>query len=301
MESDTTFKCQVPNFTEAVFVLETSRGSCALTDEVLQTTEEIAGKVILTDVKNYQADRIWFRDGALLVTNGNKVFFQAVEIKVEGTAKILSFEPRSNRPSAENGRSAASIIFSAERITGTPLRIENFGEDGTQGSEGAKGPKGGPGRQGTQRDFDVTGCHGGSNGTQGGVGGQGGIGGRGGDGGLGGSVFYSIRFGIGDGPLRKLDILTTRRVATYKIDPRLALTQVDCMGPCGGRPGKGGDGGAGGDGGDGGLGAPGTSNCGGTDAGLPGPTGLVGPVGPEGAIGIPANIEDVTTPAKTQP
>jgi len=296
-ESDTTFTCDVPKFSQAVFVLETSRGSCTLSDEVLQTTEEISGRVVLTDLKNYQADRIIFRDGALIVTNGNKLSFDAVEIKVEGTVKIVSFEPRVNRPLDENGRSAAPVIISAERMIGTPLRIEDFGEDGTQGSPGSKGPKGPNGRQGTQREWDITGCHGGSNGTPGGIGIQGGIGARGASGGTGGSIFYAVRFGIGQGPLSKLDILTTREVATFRVRPMAPLVTVDCKGPCGGLPGKGGDGGAGGDGGEGGQGAPGTDRCGGTDAGPHGPPGPAGPVGPEGSAGAPGVILDMTSHA----
>ena len=293
-ESDTTFTCDVPNFSQAVFVLETSRGACTLSDEALQTTEEISGKVVLDDLKNYQADRIIFRDHALIVTNGNKLSFRATEIKVEGTAKIVSFEPRANRPLAGSGRSAGAVIIVAERIIGTPLRIENFGENGTQGSAGSKGPKGGNGIQGTQRDWDLSGCHGGSNGTPGGMGVQGGTGGRGWNGGTGGSVFYSVRFGIGQVPLSKLDILTTREVANFQDRPLRPLTAVDCGGPCGGLPGAGGDGGPGGDGGEGGLGAPGTDRCGGTDAGPHGPGGPAGPTGPEGGAGAPGVIQDVT-------
>src|SRR5581483_10285695 len=148
-ETDTTFVCTVPQFTKSVFVLETSRGNCTESDETLQTSYEVpGGKTILSDVTNMSADRIIFRDGSVVVTNGYRLFLNAVEIKVEGTSKIISFEPRTNRPPGDSGRSAGPIVFKAERIAGNPLYIDVFGEDGQQGAVGDKGPKGSQGGQG---------------------------------------------------------------------------------------------------------------------------------------------------------
>jgi len=261
-EAGVALKCDVPINKEGVLILQTTRGTCAPTASGRVSLETVSGTVSLTAPKNYKAQKIVFSADAILVTNGQRLTFEASEIELQGAPKIVSYESGTG-----TGRSAAPILLKADRLTGTSLEIDNAGENGDRGANGAAGQAGPAGHQGYQRDWDITGCHGGSNGTNGGQGGTGGDGAPGQAGGNGGTVIYDVGSGLQSGAIPRLVIKTE-----------------------GGKGGPGGLAGPGGPGGAGGQGAPGTSHCGGTDAGLPGPQGAPGRPGPAGADGVSGQI-----------
>jgi hypothetical protein len=263
-EAGVALNCSIPVNTEAVFILQTNRGTCAPTASGRSSIETISGKQSLSGPKNYKAEKIVFSDGALLITNGYKLTFDAAEIELQGAPKIISFEPGTGA-----GRSAGPILIKADRLTGTSMQIVNSGEAGAAGAAGAQGTPGAPGRQGTQRDFDITGAHGGSNGTAGGPGTAGGDGSPGQAGGNGGAVIYDIGSGLRSGAIQRLDVVAD-----------------------GGKGGAGGAPGAGGAGGQGGAGAPGHGPAGGTDPGPDGPGGASGRVGQSGPDGANGQILD---------
>jgi hypothetical protein len=279
-EGVTTFRCSPTADREAVFILETDGGSCTPTGAVLKDKELLSGRINLDSERHIKAEVITIAANTIIVTNGYKLTLEATEIEFQGAPKIISFEARPDRGAGENGRNAGPIILKATRVTGTSLIINNGGEDGVKGATGANGGKGPDGHQGTQRDCDITGAHGGSNGTNGGTGAQGGDGGTGGRGGNGGTVIYSILEGVVSGPIKRIDVVTTRGGSSG--------IPVNCGGTCGGVGAPGGDPGSGGPGGAGGAGAPGRATCGGTDAGSPGgqgPSGRSGIAGGDGGIG----------------
>jgi hypothetical protein len=263
-EAGVALKCDVPVNKEAVLILQTTRGTCAPTASGRVSLETISGKVSLTSPKNYKAQKIVFSSDAILVTNGQRLTLESSEIELQGAPKIISYESGTG-----TGRSAATILIKADRITGTSLQIENTGENGAKGADGVGGSPGPGGQQGYQQTWDITGCHGGSPGRPGGLGGTGGDGAQGQAGGNGGTVIYDVGSGLQSGAIRRLVIGTD-----------------------GGQGGPGGAAGAGGPGGPGGQGAPGTATCGGTNAGSPGPQGAPGRPGPTGAGGVSGQIVD---------
>jgi hypothetical protein len=263
-EAGVAVKCDVPVNQEGVIILQTTRGTCAPTASGRTSLETVSGKQTLTAAKNYKAQKVVFSSDAVLVTNGNRLTFEASEIELQGAPKIISYEQGTG-----SGRSAGPILIKADRLTGTSLDVENTGENGAIGSGGAAGSPGGKGQQGYQRDWDITGCHGGSNGRPGGQGGSGADGAPGQAGGNGGTVIYDVASGLKSGAIPRLVIKTD-----------------------GGKGGSGGAGGPGGPGGPGGDGAPGTAKCGGTDAGPAGPQGTPGRAGPTGADGAAGQIVD---------
>jgi hypothetical protein len=263
-EAGIALKCDVPINEEGVLILQTTRGTCAPTASGRVSLETISGKEILAAPKNYKAQKIVFNSDAILVTNGQRLTFEASEIELQGAPKIMSYEPGTG-----TGRSATSILIKTDRVTGTSLQIENTGENGGKGTDGAGGSSGPGGHQGYQRQWDFTGCHGGSNGTAGGQGGAGGDGAQGQRGGNGGTVIYDVGSGLQAGAISRLVIKTD-----------------------GGKGGPGGAAGPGGPGGPGGQGAPGTAQCGGTDAGPGGPQGAQGRPGAAGADGANGQIVD---------
>jgi len=263
-EAGVALKCDVPVNQQGVFILQTTRGTCAPTASGRVSLETISGKETLTVPKNYKAQKIVFTSDAIIVTGGQRLTFEASEIELQGAPKIVSYEEGTG-----TGRSAAPILIKADQLTGTSLQIYNGGENGAKGADGALGPTGPGGHQGYQRQWDITGCHGGSNGTPGGQGGTGGDGAQGQAGGNGGTVIYDIGAGLQSGAI-----------------PRLVITANGGKGGAGGSPG------AGGQGGPGGQGAPGTGQCGGTDAGPGGPPGGSGRPGPPGADGANGQVVD---------
>jgi hypothetical protein len=262
-EAGVALKCDIPVNQEGVFILQTTRGTCAPSAYGRTSLETISGEQTLTGPKNYKAEKIVFSSDAILITNGQRLTFEASEIEIQGAPKILSYEPGTG-----TGRSAGPIQIKADRITGTSIQIQNTGENGSKGADGAAGAPGPPGHQGYQRDWDITGCHGGSNGTPGGQGGTGGDGAQGQAGGNGGTVIYDIGSGIQDGAIQRLVVVTD-----------------------GGKGGAGGAAGPGGPGGPGGQGAPG-SRCGGTDPGPNGGVGASGRGGLPGPDGVGGQIID---------
>jgi hypothetical protein len=282
-EAVSTFRCTPTTERDAVFILETDGGSCTPAGSALKAKESLTGRISLVAERHIKADTIMIAPDTVIVTNGFKLTLEATEIHLDGSPRIVSFDPpRDGRPAGDNGRNAGPIIFKAAKLTGTSIVIKNYGEDGIKGSPGPKGGTGGAGQQGHQRDWDITGCHGGSNGTDGGPGGTGGDGGPGGRGGNGGAVISAVGSGITAGPIKRIDVTTTR------VGPDGA--PINCNGSCGGVGAAGGDKGLGGDGGARGEGAPGTLKCGGTDPGQPGGTGALGRVGNAGADGSPGQI-----------
>ena len=280
-EAVSTFRCTPTADRDAVFILKTDGGSCTPAGSVLKAKESLSGRISLTAERHIKADAITIAPDAVIITNGFKLTLEATEIHLDGSPRIVSFEPKDGRPAGDNGRNAGPIIIKAAKLTGTSIVIKNNGEDGTKGSPGPKGGTGGPGHQGYQRDWDITGCHGGSNGTNGGPGGTGGDGGPGGRGGNGGAVITAVTGGVTSGPIKRIDVVTTR------IGPDGA--PVSCNGTCGGMGASGGDQGPGGDGGPRGEGAPG-ARCGGTDPGQPGGIGAPGRAGSAGADGSAGQI-----------
>jgi len=231
----------------------------------------ITGTTRLDKDTYIKADTITFQDGSLIITNGFCLTVEGrLKIRLEGTPRIGSFEPR-NPSAGDPGRSAGPVIIQTALLDGTRLRIENVGEYGTKGADGAPGPQGGKGAQGTQRDWNPwNGCIGGSNGKPGGQGGDGGNGGAGGNGGSGGAIVFNIKTGFWNGSIARLDMVV--------------------IGGMAGQPGIHGAPGSGGPGGDG---APGTFHCGGTDPGPSGPAGRPGLDGVAGTPGNPGQIIDV--------
>jgi hypothetical protein len=282
-EAVSTFRCTPTTDRDAVFILETDGGSCTPAGSVLKAKESLSGRISLVAERHIKADVITIASDALIITNGFKLTLEATEVHLDGSPKIMSFESRDGRPAGENGRNAGPIIIKAAKVTGTSVVITNSGENGVKGAAGAKGGPGAPGHQGTQRDWDFGGCHGGSNGTPGGPGGTGGDGGPGGRGGNGGAVIYAVASGIASGPIKRIDVVTTRTGQDG--------APVSCGGTCGGLGAAGGDSGPGGDGGPGGQGAAGGhGGCGGTDAGPAGGTGAIGRHGTDGGDGSAGQI-----------
>jgi len=253
----------------AVFL---SAVALSLPDFASGAEQIITGTTRLDKDTYIKADVITFTDGALIITNGFRLTLEGtVKIRLQGTPKVISFEPRPNRPPGDAGRSGGPVIIQTILIEGTRLRIENLGENGTDGATGAPGQPGPKGSQGTQRDWNPwNGCIGGSNGTPGGQGGDGGNGGAGGNGGTGGSIIFKVANGFWNGAIPRLDMAVT-----------------------GGAPGSAGVHGAAGPGGGGGEGAPGTFYCGGTGPGPTGPAGRIGLNGVPGAPGNPGTIIDI--------
>lgn len=282
-EAPKTFRCKPTQDRDAVFILETNGGSCTTAGNVLKAKEPLSGHISLQADRHIKADMISLAADTVIVTNGFKLTFEATELHLDGSPKIVSFEARDGRPPGDNGRNAGPIIIKASKVTGTSVVIDNFGENGMPGGNGSQGGPGQPGHQGTQRDWDFGGCHGGSNGTNGGPGGTGGDGGPGGRGGNGGAVISSVSSGAISGPIKRIDVVTTRTGGDG--------APLQCGGTCGGVGGSGGAAGPGGAGGPGGQGAPGGhGGCGGTDAGLPGPTGGSGREGAGGADGSAGQV-----------
>ena len=263
-EAGIALKCDVPVNQEGVFILQTTRGTCAPSAYGRTSLVTISGTQSLSGPQNYKAERIVFSGDAVLVTNGNRISFETSEIEFQGAPRIVSFDFKS-----QTGRSAAPILIKADRIVGTSLDINNSGEDGAPGAAGSNGNPGPNGRQGTQRDCDITGAHGGSNGTAGGQGQDGGDGANGQQGGNGGTVIYDVGTGLQTGAINRL------------------VLRAD-----GGKGGAGGAAGAPGPGGAGGAGAPGRLTCGGTDAGSTGPPGRAGRPGQSGPDGAKGPIID---------
>jgi hypothetical protein len=263
-EAPTALFCTIPNNAEAVFILETDRGTCTLNALGRESQLTFAGKTVLTKPEHFKADRIVFKSDAVLVTNGNHLQIEALEIQLEGAPQILSFE-QTDKP---QGRKAAPIILKTERLLGTSLTILNAGEDGAPGAAGAEGAVGPGGSQGNSMYWNLGGCQNGTNGSTGGKGGPGAQGGTGQSGGNGGTVMYDIASGLQSGPIKRLIISAP-----------------------GGTGGVGGTGGPGGKGGPGGPGAPGgPGGCGGTGPGYQGPTGDPGGTGHNGLNGIKGDI-----------
>ena len=185
--------------------------------------------------------------------------------------QIISFLPR-DIPLNTRGRSSSEIIIQSDRISGSPISITNFGEDGGAGSKGATGSQGPPG---TARTFGFPqGCGAGNDGGIGytdivGFPGQPGM-----AGGNGGDVKLNIKSGLKEGLIKRAVIVTSR--------PDRSGATLQCTGSCLGLGGVGGAGDDSGPGGPGDPGAGGTNVCDGTN---PGPTGLQGPSGPQGPAG----------------
>lgn len=282
-EAPKTIRCKPTEDRDAVFILETNGGSCTTAGNLLKAKEPLSGHISLQADRHIKADTISVAADTVIVTNGFKLTLEANELHLDGSPKIISFETKDGRAPGDNGRNGGPIIIKASKVTGTSLVIDNFGENGMTGANGAQGAPGPPGHQGTQRDWDITGCHGGSNGTPGGPGGTGGDGGPGGRGGNGGAVISSIASGTVSGPIKRIDVVTTRTGADG--------APVQCGGTCGGVGGRGGAAGPGGPGGAGGLGAAGGhGGCGGTDAGPGGGPGGSGRSGTDGAEGSAGQI-----------
>jgi len=263
-EAGVAVNCQVPVNKEAVFILQTTRGTCTPTLSGLISMETLAGRVSLTAERNYKAQKIVFNSDTVIVTNGKRLTIEADEVVLQGAPKIVSYE----QTAPSSGLSAGPVIIKARKLSGTSLIIENIGQSGVRGSPGAAGAKGSKGGQGTQRDWNAfNGCIGGSNGGQGGRGGDGGDGAQGGTGGNGGSVIFDVQVGLKEGAIDRLVISTA-----------------------GGLGGEGGAPGPAGPGGDGGDAAPGTTWCGGTSPGPMGPAGNPGRKGPTGAQGASGPI-----------
>lgn len=257
-EGGIALNCKVAPTAEAQFVLQTSRGTCTPAAESQKAVETLSGRVELPSPRHIKADRIVVKDGALFVTNGHRLTLEAVDIVLEGSSRIASFDPMK-----VTGRSAGPVIIKATRLSGTSMLIDNNGEAGAAGADGAAGAKGAKGGQGTQRDHNfINGCIGGSDGGRGGQGGDGANGSAGATGGNGGTVVLDVGTGLVNGAIERL-IISTK----------------------GGQGGAGGAGGAAGAGGDGGDAAPGTFHCGGTNPGPPGPSGRPGQPGAKGANG----------------
>ncbi len=251
--------CSPNSKADPSFVLDTTRGRCFKTYESPKTSRTFSGKTILTDNEFIQVDEAIFEPNAVIVTNGHQLTIAARNLKVNGgVPKIVSFELHSNRPSGEDGRSAAPITLQAETFSGTALEIQNFGEPGMNGRDGRKGSTGSSGQQGQQASWDpLHGCHDRTESSGGGAGGAGEDGSDGGRGGDGGNVTLKVC------GLSQADPLQRIRVTNIK----------------GGSRGQGGNPGPGGDGGPGGAAVPGTNLCGGGGPGAPGSTGSPGRAG----------------------
>jgi hypothetical protein len=118
-----------------VFILETDGGSCTPAGNVLKAKESLAGRISLEAERHIKADSIAIASDTMIVTNGFKLTLEATEIHVDGSPKIVSFDPpRVGRPAGDNGRNAGPIIIKAAKLTGTSIVIKNYGEDGITGS-----------------------------------------------------------------------------------------------------------------------------------------------------------------------
>ena len=98
----------------------------AFADDIVFT-----GKRTLDKDTFISATTITFKNDAVVVTNGFKLTLEGKKsIAFEGTPKLISFEPRDNRPAGDPGRAAGPIIIQTAQLSGTSLRIENLGEGG---------------------------------------------------------------------------------------------------------------------------------------------------------------------------
>jgi hypothetical protein len=246
------------------FLLQTTRGSCVAAGQLAESASEISGELILNAPVTYRGNKLLLKGGTKIVTNGYNLTLNSKRIEVEGGVQILSFLPR-ELPIGRVGRSAGEIKIQTEKISGSVLTVNNFGEAGGSGAKGYTGQQGSTGETGDQRFWrDLSGCTGGENGRSGGQGRQGSQGQQGANGG-------------NDGVVSQIEVVSKM------IDRDGSV--IACGGTCGGLGGQGGPGGDGGPGGRGGEGAPGNTQCGGTNAGPAGPTGSVGLQGQAGSIG----------------
>ncbi len=268
-----------------VVMLATDRGSCWQTVETETSKVVIDGKTVLQDNTTYEADVVQFTPTAELVTNGFDLVVSAKKIiKIEGAAKITSFEADNARAAGTDGRNAGPIVIRTPAVEGEQLRIFNHGEDGIAGAVGAigkKGVRGSPGRAGSDRG--MKGCVGRKNGGKGRKGGHGESGTTGGDAGDGGPVTISIKAKQFSGNYDRFVAIQSRLNPFTKKEYR-------CKGACPGAAGPGGVGGTGGEGGTGGAGVRGAWPCGGVSPGTKGKQGEQGKPGKHGKAGQAGSI-----------
>lgn len=258
------------------FSLQTTRGSCLAAGQLAETVDEISGQIVLTSPMTYRGNKLRLKGGTKIITDGYNLTFNVKRLDVEGGVEILSFLPR-DVPEGRVGRSAGEVRIQADTLSGSPLIVRNFGEDGGPGAKGGSGNQGGRGRSGDQRYVSWGGCTGGQDGRPGNQGGQGFPAQSGANGGNGGDVLLNVKAGLQDGIVSRIAVLQKRTDR--------AGNDISCPGTCGGLGGIGGVGGDGGPGGLGGEGAPGNAGCGGTNAGPGGPQGPVGLAGEAGRLG----------------
>ena len=257
---------------QPTFMLQTTRGACMASGTLAEKATELTGQIELREATVFCSDtRLLINGGTKIITNGHNLTINARRLEAEGGVQIISFLPR-DIPLDTRGRSSGEIIIQSDRISGSPISITNFGEDGGAGSKGATGSQGPPG---TARTFGFPqGCGAGNDGGIGytdivGFPGQPGM-----AGGNGGDVKLNIKSGLKEGLIKRAVIVTSR--------PDRSGATLQCTGSCLDLGGVGGAGGDNGPGGPGDPGAGGTNVCDGTN---PGPTGLQGPSGPQGPAG----------------
>jgi hypothetical protein len=283
------FVCTPSPESDAVIILETDRGSCTPVGELVDADSYVVPAMKLDKPTTISNDHIIFNAESKIVTNGYDLQINARHIIFQGSPSIVSYETPAAAGAGAFGNSGGQILIQADRLSGSALIIDNFGQNGAQGSTGGTGGKGSKGVTGSQRSWQITtGCGAGSNGGQGGQGSRGGDGGSGGRGGDGGAVVYRIGNGLNQGVFSRLNVVQTHR------DPSTGM-MIPCNGTCGGVGGPGGAPGGGGAGGDGGDGASGTDKCGNTNPGPTGPVGPSGGTGPAGANGSKGTITNVPT------
>lgn len=255
------------SFPQLLLILAMAIGGLLLGTERTPALE-IEGTVVLDGAAQWEDSELHFHAGSTLVTNGHLLFIKVGTIRVDDSAKIVSYtSPPSNV--GQDGAAAAPVIVMALKLTGGTLVIDNSGQDGAHGVNGRPGEKGKKGRDAKAYEWDVLrGCRGGRKASRGGPGQDGAPGGAGGSGGDGGIIMIGVR------------------------DGRENL-QTDAGG---GEGGSGGEGGPGGPGGQGGRGADSRAFCSGLRSAPDGDRGSPGPQGRSGALGRPGQTIDLSLP-----
>jgi len=153
-----------------MFVLNTTRGSCAESGVLAASVTQLGGNIVLQSPMVYRGKNIKIGADLKVTTNGHNMTIDADRLVIDGSPQIVSFAADQATPD-RRGDSAGLIRVKAKKLEGGVLTVMNFGQNGGVGSPGAQGPRGSKGSNATRRHLvGIKGCVGGQDGGQGSVG-----------------------------------------------------------------------------------------------------------------------------------
>ena len=116
------------------------------------TDIELKGEIAVKG--NLRANRLFLRDGAKVLTNGEPLAFEVNELLSPSGVIDTSPPPPASAAAGANGRSCGDVSIKANTASGR-LTLQCKAENGMNGADGGNGRDGNPGAQGSPGDVEV--------------------------------------------------------------------------------------------------------------------------------------------------